>query len=127
MIETLLENAERAREAATAEAGADVHYDRHAVVWINKQLNHLHQHGALSEARRSIELLGAFFGECIIHTYGGEWFEDDFGWSIRFAKGNAAYPFTKVEKHLMIGHEESVLTLFDTLAVLFGFDNHRPI
>lgn len=83
---------------------------------------------------------GSFLGECIIHSYGGEWTRDgeDIGVKLdgkntRFplaktskhhengdensVAGFTAYPFAKVIKHLEYGDEDSVLSFFEMIPV----------
>jgi hypothetical protein len=64
-----------------------------------------------------VQLLGSFLGECIIHTYGGEWREEDDNWGVFFNNSNAAFPFSKVRKQLQNGAAggDSVLGFFDLI------------
>jgi hypothetical protein len=64
---------------------------------------------------RFVSLLGAYLGECILATYGGEWHESPQGLSIVIhSKGqfNLIQPFHKVYKRIANGKEDSLACYF---------------
>ncbi|MBS0204773.1 MAG: hypothetical protein JSS49_17850 [Planctomycetes bacterium] len=78
-----------------------------------------HEQGDPNNVKGLANTLGSFFGECIVQTYGGEWSEDENGWCVQFNEKNAVYPFAKTAKHLRNGPEDSVLSMFDTIPLVF--------
>jgi hypothetical protein len=72
---------------------------------------------------RWVQVLGSFLGECVIHTYGGEWRENQGRWGIFFSEANdrnAAFPFAKVQKQFANGLEsgDSIVSFFRVLPVI---------
>lgn len=98
-------------------------FNRDSVAWVEGYIERQRvQTDMTPELRDSlVNVLGAFLGECIIHTHGGEWRQDQFGWGIHFDHGNAAYPFAKMGKQFDNGIEagDSILSFLDSTGVLF--------
>ena len=68
-----------------------------------------------------INTIGSFLGECMCKELGGEWKMQSNGQlAVEFSSGNAAFPFNKVEKHFANGAEDSILSFYQSTAVLFG-------
>ncbi|HEY1786197.1 MAG TPA: hypothetical protein VGG30_11630 [Pirellulales bacterium] len=67
---------------------------------------------------RIVSLLGAFVGEAIIATHGGEWHENAHGISIVVKRGDTAHilqPFDKVRARVTAGPADSLLDYFSVL------------
>jgi hypothetical protein len=64
-----------------------------------------------------IQILGSYLGECIIHSYGGAWRQQDDQWGIFFDESNAVFPFNKVSKQFQNGLAggDSVLSFFELI------------
>ncbi len=64
--------------------------------------------------------LGAFFGECIRHRYGGEWQMVDEQPGLVMAGGITAFPFNKVNKLFLGGLEdgESLVGFYNAIAIV---------
>lgn len=119
MIEHIRQNAELVRTVAQNQLSTDVRYDRTGVEWLDGFVTRQHEQGDPDKVEGLVNTLGSFLGECIVQAYGGQWSEDEFGWSVRFDEKNAVYPFAKTEKHLRNGPEDSVLSMFDTIPIVF--------
>lgn len=119
MIEHIRQNAELVRSVAQNQLSTDVRYDRTGVEWLDGFVTRQHEQGDPDKVEGLVNTLGSFLGECIVQAYGGQWSEDEFGWSVRFDEKNAVYPFAKTEKHLRNGPEDSVLSMFDTIPIVF--------
>ena len=115
MIDQIRHNAELVRSVARDQLSVDVGFDRAGVEWLDGFVNRQHEQGGPNNVNNLVNTLGS----CILDTYGGEWFQDDSGWCVRFDEKNAAYPFAKLRKHLLNGAEDSVLSMFDTIPVVF--------
>lgn len=119
MLDHIQANAELVQAVARDQLGAEVDFDRDGVKWLDGYVTRQREHGDPDNIEGLVSTLGAFFGECIARTYGGQWFQGEHGWCVRFDEENAAYPFAKIEKHLRNGPEDSVVSMFDTIPVVF--------
>ncbi|HEX9939004.1 MAG TPA: hypothetical protein VGB15_17820 [Longimicrobium sp.] len=66
-----------------------------------------------------VTLIGAVLGESIIATFGGAWTATEEGWAVRFDERSQVLPFERARKHLNDGADESVLTLFRSIPLVF--------
>ncbi|HEU4557798.1 MAG TPA: hypothetical protein VFS20_08105 [Longimicrobium sp.] len=64
-------------------------------------------------------LIGAVLGESIIASFGGAWAATAEGWAVRFDERSQVLPFERARKHLQDGPDESVLTLFRSVPLVF--------
>jgi hypothetical protein len=119
MLDQIQRNAELVRSVARDHLDVEVDFDRAAVEWLDGYVTRQHEQGDPNNFNGLVSTLGSFFGACIVRTYGAEWFQNDNGWCVRFDEENAAYPFAKLEKHLRNGPEDSVLSMFDTIPLVF--------
>ena len=120
MIEHIEKNAELVQSVARDQLGVDVGFNRSAVEWLDGYVTRQHESGDPDKVVGLVSTLGSFFGACIVNTYGGEWAEGEDGWCVRFDEKNAVFPFSKIDKHLRNGPEDSVLSMFDTIPIVFG-------
>ena len=121
MEDKLLANAELVRTVAKEQLGVDVACDEAGVRWLDGYINRQHESASDELKDQLVNTLGSFLGECIRHTYGGQWASDpqSGSWCIQFSAGNAAYPFSKVRKQLQNGADDSVLPFFTAMPALF--------
>jgi hypothetical protein len=119
MIEQIQHNAQLVQSVARDQFKVDVSFDRSAVEWLDGYVTRQHEHGDPENVSGLVSTLGSFFGECIIQSFGGKWMQSEHGWCIKFDDKNAVFPFAKIEKHLLNGREDSVLSMFDTIPVVF--------
>lgn len=119
MIEHIRKNAELVQSVAREQLNVDVEFDLTAVEWLDGCVTRQHEQGDPNNVEGLVSTLGSFFGECVVQTYGGKWFEDENGWCVRFDEKNAVFPFAKIEKHLRNGPEDSVLSMFETIPLVF--------
>lgn len=126
MIDRIKQNAQLVISIAENQLDTKIGFDREGVAWLDGYIQRQHEHGDPENHEGLISTLGSFFGECIIATYGGEWKQTEYGWSVTFENGNAAFPFAKVAKQLENGSDDSVLAMFDSMTVFFvGFCGSR--
>lgn len=130
MQERILYNAELVRDVARESLEVEVGYDEAGVQWLDKYIDG-QRDAAGDETKDALpSTLGAFLGECIRHTYGGEWVSDaEAGWGVRVNDQLTAFPFAKVKKQLADGDGESVLGFFRTIRAILGGDagNAAPV
>lgn len=123
MEDRIKANAELVRRVALENMNVEVSYDLDGVRWLDGFIDR-QRDGATEEVKRKLSsTLGAYLGECIRQTYGGEWVQHpEFGWSVRMREGFSVFPFNKVRKQLSVddGEGESVLGLFTALDPLLA-------
>ena len=119
MIDQIRHNAELVQSVARNQLNVNVSFDKIAVEWLDGYVIRQHEQGNPDNLEGLISTLGSFFGECIVQTYGGYWFEGEHGWCVRFNEKNAVFPFAKIEKQLRNGSEDSVLSMFETIPIVF--------
>lgn len=101
-----------------AEAG--LAYDERSVEWLDGFIERQRERMSPDEAVNISQMLGCFLGECIIENFGGEWQQTEHGLGVIFSDGNAGFPLNKVEKQFKNGAEDSVLSFYQTIPVIFG-------
>jgi hypothetical protein len=97
----------------------EVGFDETGVRWLDGYIRHQHEQGDPANREGLVSRLGSYLGECIVQSYGGAWAEVDGSWCVRFDERNAACPFAKVGKQLECGAEDSVLSFFTLIPVVF--------
>jgi hypothetical protein len=119
MVDRIRANAELVVSVAARQLGEAVWYDEAGVRWLDGYIQRQHEQGDPANRDGLVSTLGSFLGECIVRTFGGEWDEVDGSWCVRFDDRNGAYPFAKVAKQLDNGAEDSVLSFFTAIPVVF--------
>jgi hypothetical protein len=121
IMEKIRANAERVVSIANMELGKNVGYDKAGVEWLDGFIQRQHEQGDQSIRNSLVQTLGAYLGECIVHSFGGKWAHVNGKVAISFNKDNAVFPFEKVQKHLYNGHKagDSVLGFYTSVITLF--------
>ncbi len=119
MLERIRANAELVVSMASERLGLQVGYDERGVQWLDEFIQRQHEQGNPAIREGLADTLGSYLGECIIHSFGGEWADVDGSWCVRFDDRNAAYPLAKVAKQLANGAEDSVASFFSAIPLLF--------
>jgi hypothetical protein len=100
--------------------GVNLRYDQASVEWLDGYIERQRPTLDESSVNGLANSIGSFLGECIIANHGGAWREAHGTWGIYFDEENAVYPFAKVQKHLLNGAGDSILSLYDMIPVVFG-------
>jgi hypothetical protein len=100
--------------------GVNLKYDRASVEWMDGYIERIRPNLEESAVLGLSNSIGAFLGECIIENHGGEWRASEGTWGVYFNEENAAYPFAKVQKHLLNGSGDSILSFYDVIPAVFG-------
>lgn len=101
------------------DTGVELTFDRTSVAWTDEFIERLRP--AIDETLLDglSSSIGAFLGECIRASYGGEWRQSEDGaWGVYFDDMNAAYPFAKVQKQLKNGREDSILSFYEVIPIV---------
>lgn len=103
--------------------GVNLKYDRASVEWLNGYIERVRLNLDEPSIDGLTNWIGSFLGECIIANYGGEWRESEGAWGVFYSERNdrnAAFPFNKVRKQLLNGAQDSILSFYNVLPVVFG-------
>jgi hypothetical protein len=119
MADRIRANAELVVSIARKQLGEEIGYDEAGVQWLDGYIQRQHEQGNPANRSGLVSTLGSYLGECIIRSFGGAWAELDGSWCVKFDERNAACPFAKVGKQLEHGAEDSVLSFFSAIPVLF--------
>lgn len=122
MIENIKKNAELVIERLQSNTEFEFGYNEESVAWLAQFIENqrLRPEFSLEKVDGLTNTLGSYLGECIIFSFGGAWKLTDYGWCVEFSEGNAVYPFNKVKKQFENGLDDSVLSFFISIKVIFG-------
>lgn len=120
MREQLRELAQQLILTLADKLGVNLKFDRASVAWMDGYIERLRPNLEESATIGLSNSIGAFLGECIIANHGGEWRETEGMWGVYFDDENAAYPMAKVQKHLLNGSGDSILSFYDVIPIVFG-------
>ena len=126
ILDRIRANAALTVRIAHADLGVGLGYDEAGVKWLDGYLQRQHEAGDPALRDKLTSTLGSYLGECIVHSFGGAWAEIDGTWGIRFDDKNAVFPFAKVSKHLANGSEDSVLSFFTLIPLIYDNTSFRP-
>jgi hypothetical protein len=94
-------------------------YSKESIKWLEGHIEHLRLKSSFDEQHsKFVSIFGSYLGEAITHNYGGFWSDSDGALGIQFAGENVAYPFAKVEKQMLNGLEDSIVSFFDLIPML---------
>jgi hypothetical protein len=99
--------------------GVHLQYDRASVEWVDGYIERIRPNLEESALLGLSNSIGAFLGECIIANHGGQWRASEGSWGVYFDEESAAYPVTKVQKHLLNGSGDSILSFYDVILIVF--------
>lgn len=119
MVDRIRANAELVVTVVAKQLGQSISYDLEGVRWLEGYLQRQHEQKDGSLHDGLVSTLGSFLGECIRRNYGGEWADWEGSWCVRFDEQNAVFPFAKVRKQLEFGAEDSVLSFYKVIPVMF--------
>jgi hypothetical protein len=121
MKERIVANAEVFRKVARENIGVELSYDEASVKWLDGYIDRQRVAQTEEVKKKLPNTLGSFLGECIRHTYGGEWcFDERHGWCVKINEKISVFPFAKVQKQLAGEDGESVFGLFNAIAPLLA-------
>ena len=127
MQANIVANAELVRKTAREQIGVDVGYDEAGVRWLDGFINR-QRVAATEEVKAKLpNSLGCFLGECIRHTFGGEWQQHEAGPMVTINERLSVFPFNKVHKQLENEHGDSVLGLFTSIPPLLADVSQRRV
>jgi hypothetical protein len=118
--EQIKEAAETFTGIARELTGMQIGFTPDSVKWLDGYIEKQRAEGAFADEddlRMLANMYGAFYGQCIIQCYGGDWQERDGRWAVAFDDRNAVFPLTKVAKQIQNGPEDSIYGMFDMISL----------
>jgi hypothetical protein len=111
------------REASKA-SGSNLGYNETSVAWMDDYIESRRGDLDAELLEKSVDVFGSCLGECVRHQYGGQWRVIDWEMAVLFNESNAVFPFSRVAKHFRNGREDSILSWFITIPLIFNAE--RP-
>lgn len=113
MDHRLRAHAELVRRLANELHGADVGYDEDGVHWLSSHLDQLRSTVARHMYDELIDAYGAYLGECMCHSLGGEWQRDPvLGLTVALNDGRVLSPHAQVAAQLRDAQAPSILAAY---------------
>jgi hypothetical protein len=119
-IERIKANAALVLETFGKNNNVELDYDESSVEWLDGYIERNRHNWDAETAERLSSVLGSFLGECLRRNFGGDWQMTENGLGIAFAGGNVAFPFNKIRKHIQNGSEDSIISFYRTIPVIFS-------
>jgi hypothetical protein len=117
-LDEIREAAQFVCERAREHLGSGFGFNLVGVKWLAGFIEETCRQGDTGYHAASVLPVGAFLGECIINTFGGDWVKDDGGWLVRINSNFVANPFGRVRRHLENGPSDCVLSYFEVIPSL---------
>ena len=118
-IELIKSNAQTAVNLFVRFEKVTLSYDEASVERVDNFIGRSRDVYDSSTVDRMVSVFGSFLGECVREKYGGQWDKINGEWGVRFAEGNAAFPFHKVRKQFENGSEDSILSFYQIIPIVF--------
>ena len=118
-IELIKSNAQTAVNLFVRFEKVTLSYDEASVERVDNFIGRSRDVYDSSTVDRMVSVFGSFLGECVREKYGGQWDKINGEWGVRFAEGNAAFPFHKVRKQFENGSEDSILSFYQVIPIVF--------
>lgn len=119
-LENIRRNAELVVKVFAENNNVNLDFDENSVEWLDGYIERNRENFDEETINRLVGVLGSFLGECICRNFGGEWSQDENGLAVKFDENNAVFPFNKIEKQFRNGAEDSILSFYQTIPVIFN-------
>ena len=119
-LENIRRNAELVVSVFAENNNVNLGYDEESVEWLDGYVERNRENFDEATIDKLTSVLGSFLGECICRNFGGEWQQTENGLAVTFADGNAAYPLNKIGKHFRNGADDSILSFYRTIPLIFN-------
>jgi hypothetical protein len=101
-------------------SGFALGYNEESVRYVEKYVLSLRKRADAEIIDKLTNMIGCYLGECIRHSYGGQWAASDSGLGISFNAQNGVYPFSKVGKLFEHGAEDSIVSFYTLIPMVFA-------
>lgn len=117
-LENIRRNAELVVKIFAEKNNVNLDFDEDSIEWLDGYIERNRENFDEETIDKMSGVLGSFLGECLCRNFGGVWEESEYGLAVKFADGNAAYPFNKIRKHFRNGAEDSILSFYRTIPLI---------
>lgn len=109
--------------------GIENDYGPKTLAWLERFIIDRRDSWSDEEKEGVSQNVGAFFGECLIRAYDGEWDNHEFGIAVSIRKGEShlmVFPLSKVDKFMDNGESDSFVMLFSVIRYQLSLSNGSP-
>jgi hypothetical protein len=111
-----------------ADLDVELGYDRKSVEWLDGYIERNRAEFTGEQRERLVFAFGAFLGEAIITTYGGEWtYDEEYGWVVDVQKRITAFPFETTGEQFENGQEDSIASFFRVIPTLMEMSEREEL
>ena len=111
-LKAIQNNVELVKSSMKKELDVELDLDAKSIEWIDGYINRNSEAFEDSTKRNLVSVLGSFLGEAIIKNIGGKWALNNESLGIHLKGKSWAFPFSKVEKQLYDGPEDSIYSFY---------------
>jgi hypothetical protein len=119
-LENIRKNADLVVKVFAENNNVSLDFDAESVEWLDGYIERHRENFDEETIKKLTGVFGSFLGECICRNFGGVWTEDEYGFAVKFADGNGAYPFNKIEKQFRNGSDDSISSFYQTIPIIFN-------
>ena len=102
-------------------------FDLRGVQWLDAYIDLVSPTVSAEQRDELTELLGCYYGECLINTLGGAWAQSGGKLGVAFSAGTGTVPFEIIARQLAGEVGASVLEHFYGSMIYFGSPAHRAV
>jgi hypothetical protein len=106
-------------------ADQNLGYNEESVAWADGVVERQRVRPDIEDFTGLSNVIGCFLGESIRINFGGEWQSTEHGFALVLGDGNSCFPLNKAGKHFANGADDSILSFYKTIPVLFKHLNFR--
>jgi hypothetical protein len=117
-LEAIRENVNLAKTVLGEQLGVKLDLDESSIKWIDEYINRNRDDLEKHTRERLIDIFGSFLGESIIKNYGGTWALNNGALAVHLKGESWAFPFSKVEKQMYQGPEDSIYSFYTIIPML---------
>ncbi len=118
VLKAIKGNVEVVKTVLAEQLNVKLDLNEESIKWIDEYINR-NRDGIEKETKeRLIDMFGSFLGEAIIENYGGTWALHDGAVGIHLKEQSWAFPFSKVEKQMYNGPEDSIYSFYTVIPVI---------
>ena len=112
--EAIQKNTEMARSSFSKLAEVEFDYSKESIAWVDGFINR-NRH---AKSQGMVDIIGSYLGSAIVKNFGGRWISIDGRVAVELEEDVVVFPFSKVEKQLTNGAEDSILSFYEVIPVL---------
>ena len=124
-VEAIRANAQLVVTTMKVNSGVDLRFDAESVKWLDGYIERNRATLDADTKEKLVDVLGAYLGEAMIRSYGGQWEKYQNTWCVSFGEKNKAFPFGKVAKQIRNGEGDSIYSFFTAVPVVMKLQEKK--